>query len=411
MPPRHRTSLPIPARVRSVMAEGDYDRAGLLDGLAGDERRTRVSVLESLAADGVDIDAMRDAIARDRLGLLLLERTLRPEDGHSLTDVCRLAEVDVEVARRWFQALGRPIAPDPEEPIYTDEDVEIAQRIHRYRSLGFSDEEMMPVVRAIGRGVLNIADALGGLLGEALLRPGEPEPEMALRYATEARRIVEEDSLHLVHLVAAGLADRIRSHALAVEESSAGRLQGAQDVTVCFADLVGFTDLGESVSAVELSEVAEMLSATATEVSAWPVRLAKTIGDAVMLVSPDPTALVRAAVALVEAWSGAEDGRPALRVGIAKGIGVPHAGDWFGPPVNLASRVTETARPGQVTVTAAVHDAVAAVAGDDPPLRFRTAAPRKFKGVRGAQRLYRVQRRPTVSRGNGTPLDRVDETH
>jgi adenylate cyclase len=408
VPPRHRTSLPIPARIRSVMAEGDYDRAGLLDGLVGDERRTRVSVLESLAADGVDIATMRDAIARDRLGLLLLERTLRPEDGHSLSDVCRLAEIDVDVVRRWFQALGRPLPPDPDEPIYTDEDVEIAQRIHRHRNLGFSDDEMLPVVRAIGRGVLNIADALGGLLGEALLRPGEPEPEMALRYATEARRIVEEDSLHLVHLVAAALADRIRSHALAVEESSAGRLQGAQDVTVCFADLVGFTDLGESVSAVELSEVAEMLSACATEVSSWPVRLAKVIGDAVMLVSSDPTALVRAAVDLVEAWSGADDGRPALRVGVAKGVGVPHAGDWFGPPVNLASRVTETARPGQVTVTAAVHDAVMATAPEDPPFRFRAAAPRKFKGVRGAQRLYRVQRRPTGSRGNGTRTDPVN---
>jgi adenylate cyclase len=390
------------------MAEGDYERAGLLAGLSGDERRTRVSVLESLAADGVDIAAMRDAIERDRLGLLLLERTLRPEDGHSLADVCRVADIDVDVVRRWFQALGRPLAPDPDEPIYTDEDVEIAERIHTYRGLGFSDEEMMPVVRAIGRGVLNIADALGGLLGEALLGPGEPEPEMALRYATEARRIVEEDSLHLVHLVAAALADRIRSHALAVEESSAGRLQGAQEVTVCFADLVGFTDLGESVSAVELSEVAEMLSACATEVSTWPVRLAKVIGDAVMLVSPDPTALVRTAVDLVETWSEPGDGRPGLRVGVAMGIGVPHAGDWFGPPVNLASRVTETARPGQVTVTAAVHDAVVATAGDDSPIRFRAAAPRKFKGVRGAQRLYRVQRRPAGSRGNGAPTDPVN---
>ncbi|MEJ2889730.1 adenylate/guanylate cyclase domain-containing protein [Actinomycetospora aeridis] len=408
MPPRHRPSLPIPARIRSVWAEGDYERAGLLEGLAGDARRTRVSVLESLAADGVAIDAMRDAIARDRLGLLLLERTLRPEDGHSLTDVCRIADIDADVVRRWFQALGRPLAADPDEPIYTDEDVEIAQRIHRYRSLGFSDEELMPVVRAIGRGVLNIADALGGLLGEALLRPGEPEPEMALRYATEARRIVEDDSLHLVHLVAAALADRIRSHALAVEESSAGRLQGAQEVTVCFADLVGFTDLGETVSAVELSEVAEMLSACATEVSVRPVRLAKTIGDAVMLVSPDPTLLVSAALDLVDTWAGPQDGRPALRVGVANGVGVPHAGDWFGPPVNLASRVTESARPDQVTVTAAVHDAVLAAGGDDPPFRFRAAAPRKFKGVRGAQRLYRVQRRPTGASGNGAPIDAVN---
>ena len=113
VPPRHRTSLPIPARIRAVMAEGDYERAGLLDGLIGEERRTRVSVLESLAADGVAIDTMRDAIDRDRLGLLLLERTLRPEDGHSFTDVCTLTGIDPDVVRRWFQALGRPLGPEP----------------------------------------------------------------------------------------------------------------------------------------------------------------------------------------------------------------------------------------------------------------------------------------------------------
>lgn len=95
------------------MAEGDYDRAGLLDGLDRDQRRTRLSVLESLATDGVDIASMRDAIDRGRLGLLLLERTLRPEDGHSLDDVCAAAELEADVVRRWFQALGRPISPIP----------------------------------------------------------------------------------------------------------------------------------------------------------------------------------------------------------------------------------------------------------------------------------------------------------
>ena len=69
---------------------------------------------------------------------------------------------------------------------------------------------------------------------------------------------------------------------------------------------------------------------------------------------------------------------------------MPHAGDWFGPPVNLASRVTTTARPGQVVVTAAVHDAVVAQIGEDAEFRWRVAAPRRFKGIRGAQRLYRV---------------------
>lgn len=372
------------------MAEVDYDRAGLLDGLEGDERRVRVAVLESLAADGVGIETMRDAIARDRLGLLLLERALSPEDGRSMSFITERTGLDRELVGRWFQALGRPVSADPDEPIYTDEDVQIAERINSYRALGFRDEDMMPVVRAIGRGVLSIADALGSLLGEALLASGEPAPELALRFAMEARRIAEQDSLHLTHLVAAALADRIGSHAVALEAPDAGRLQGAQEVSVCFADLVGFTDLGENVSAPELSEVAEKLAECATDVAVRPVRLAKTIGDAVMLVSSDTRALVNAALELSRRWSEADDGRPAIRVGLARGTGVPHAGDWFGPPVNLASRVTATARPGQVVVTAAVHDAVVDGRDDEGGFRWRVAAPRRFKGIRGATRLWRV---------------------
>ena len=375
------------------MAETDYERAGLLEGLSGEPRRIRIEVLSALSGDGVGIDAMREAIERDRLGLLLIERTLSPEDGWSMSGICEHTGQDPEVVSKWFRALGRPVSADPAEEMYTDEDAEIAERIERYRGLGFTDDEMMPVVRAIGRGVLNIADALGGLLGDALLAAGEPDPELGLRYAIEARRIAEEDMLHLTHLVSVALADRIRSHAVAVEGSSAGRLQGAQDVSVCFADLVGFTDLGENVGAVELSEVAEQLSACATDVAVRPVRLAKTIGDAVMLVSSDTTALVRAAVELARRWSDADDGRPDVRVGVANGIGVPHAGDWYGPPVNLASRVTTTARPGQVVVTAPVRDAVVAHLGEEAAsadFRWRVAAPRRFKGIRGAQRLYRV---------------------
>jgi len=389
VPPRHLIPLPIPQRLRTAMAEVDYDRAGLLSDVSGDARRTRVAVLEALAVDGVGVEAMREAIDRDQLGLLLLERTLSPADGRSMTDICARTGLDREVVARWFQALGRPITVDPDEPIYTDEDVEIAERINSYRALGFDDEDMMPVVRAIGRGVLNMADALGSLLGEAFLRAGEPEPEIALRYAVEARKIAEEDSLHLTHLVAVALADRIRSHAVAVGENNAGRLQGAQEIAVCFADLVGFTDLGENVSATELSKVADLLAATATEVATRPVRLAKTIGDAVMLISSRTTALVQAAVDLAGRWERAGDGRPAVRIGVAFGVGVPHAGDWFGPPVNLASRVTSTARPSQVVVTAAVREKLVEE-GHEDDFRWRAASPRKFKGVRGVQKLFRV---------------------
>src|SRR4051812_36023071 len=110
------------------MAETDYDRAGLLAGLSGEQRRIRIEVLSALSGDGVGIDAMREAIEADRLGLLLIERTLAPDDGWSMAGICEHTGQPPEVVSKWFRALGRPVSADPTEEMYTDEDAEIAER-------------------------------------------------------------------------------------------------------------------------------------------------------------------------------------------------------------------------------------------------------------------------------------------
>lgn len=74
------------------------------------------------------------------------------------------------------------------------------------------------------------------------------------------------------------------------------------------------------------------------------MRLIKTIGDEVMLVSTDPVALLDGVLDLVDA-NEPDDRLPRLRVGVATGMAVSRAGDWYGSPVNLASRVTGLARP------------------------------------------------------------------
>ena len=126
---------------------------------------------------------------------------------------------------------------------------------------------------------------------------------------------------------------------------------------IAFADLVGFTELGESVPVEELGSVAGRLSRLAGEACEPPVRLVKLIGDAVMLVSPEPEPMLETTLRLVE--RAAEDERyPPLRAGIACGQAVHRWGDWFGTPVNLASRLTTRARPSTVLVSAEVRDAV-----------------------------------------------------
>ena len=104
---------------------------------------------------------------------------------------------------------------------------------------------------------------------------------------------------------------------------------------MAFADLVGFTQLGEALPAEELERVASRLGDLARDVVEAPVRFIKTIGDAVMFVCPDPLALLNAVLDLMEAAAGEE--YPRLRAGIAFGSAVNRAGDWFGSPVNVAS--------------------------------------------------------------------------
>jgi adenylate cyclase len=179
-------------------------------------------------------------------------------------------------------------------------------------------------------------------------------------------------------------------------ERATGRLPGARDQTVAFADLVGFTRLGEQIAPEDLGSVAERLFTIARDVVAPPVRLVKTIGDAVMLTAPEPAPLVGAALALVAASdaesAGGDGGFPQVRVGLAHGPTVARGGDVFGRAVNLASRVTTIARAGSVLATREVRDA----ARED--YRWSSAHARRIKGLPEPVPLYRA--RPLPAEGS-----------
>jgi adenylate cyclase len=104
-----------------------------------------------------------------------------------------------------------------------------------------------------------------------------------------------------------------------------------------------------------------------------------------MLVSPDPVSLLNAALALVAAADA--EGLPQLRVGVASGSAVSRAGDWFGSPVNVASRVTSVARPGAVMVAESAREAI----GDTDGFAWSSAGARHLKGVSGETKLFRAR--------------------
>jgi class 3 adenylate cyclase len=162
-----------------------------------------------------------------------------------------------------------------------------------------------------------------------------------------------------------------------------GDALGSQELTVCFADLVGFTRLGGQVEVLELGSLAGRLAELAASVTEAPVRLIKTIGDAAMFVSPEPAPLVKVALDLVAAFEREE--LPSLRAGIACGPALVRTGDYYGNSVNLASRVTGVAHPGSVLCTREVHDAAA------DRFQWSTAGRFRLKGVAGQTRLFRAR--------------------
>lgn len=84
------------------------------------------------------------------------------------------------------------------------------------------------------------------------------------------------------------------------------------------------------------------------------------------------------------------------QAGVACGEAVNLGGDWFGRPVNLASRITDRARPGSVLVSEEVQAALA-----EAGFAFSDAGRKKLKGVRDQPRLFRVRTRETAGQGDG----------
>jgi adenylate cyclase len=105
-----------------------------------------------------------------------------------------------------------------------------------------------------------------------------------------------------------------------------------------------------------------------------------------MFVSPEPEPLLEHALHLVDAADAQGEGFPQLKAGVAFGEALYRWGDWYGSPVNLASRVTDVAKPASVLATAGVRDAAT------ESFDWSFAGNRRLKGIPDQVTLYRCRR-------------------
>jgi adenylate cyclase len=372
----------------------DFAAAGLLDGLEGDERRAREQLLERLLADGFSPDELRSAVAENRLALLPVEQVL----GGRYTAAEIEAETGTPAALMlWMRRLlGLPEAGEHDR-VFGSADFEAARSTKLFLDAGLAEDALVEVTRVLGEAMARLAATTAAAFADSFLEPGDSEDAVAVRFAALAEKLMPALAPVLIAAFSAHLRESVSRGMIGRAELTAGQLAGAQEMTICFADLVGFTRLGGEVEVQELGSVAGRLAELAAGVTTPRVRLVKTIGDAAMFVSADPAAQVEAALTLVEAVEQAE--LPSLRAGIALGPALQRAGDFFGHSVNLASRVTGFARPGSVLVTEEVRDA----AGDR--FSWSNAGRHRFKGVAEPVPLYRARRPPAPGDAAEGPAD------
>ncbi len=373
----------------------DFAAAGLLDGLEGEDRAARERLLERLLAEGATLEELRAAAAEGRLVLLAVERVLGGR--YTANEVAERSGLPAAMLLRIRRQAGLPEA-GPDERVFADEDVEMAKSTKLFLDAGFGEREIAEITRVLGEGISRLAATTTTAFAEAFLEPGAGEDEVAQRFAALAEQLVPAMTPVLVSAFKAQLREAVRRGVLGPDELRSGRVDNEVDVTVCFADLVGFTRLGGRLELSELGTVAGSLAELAAEVAVGQVRLVKTIGDAAMFVSREPGPLVDAALTLLESAEAAD--LPSLRAGIATGRALFSAGDYYGHSVNLASRVTGIARPGSVLCTEQVRDAAA------DGFEWSFAGRHRLKGVSEHTPLFRARRLKQPERGAERPTKR-----
>jgi adenylate cyclase len=361
----------------------DFAAEGLLEGLEGRAREERVELLERLLGEGYTLE---DVKRTANVMLLPAESAVGGPPLYTADDVAARTGLSADFGLRLRRAIGLPVA-GADDRVFIERDLDNAERLKAMMQAGLSEEQVLDVSRVLGRAMSQVADTMHGVALELASAPGASESELSHRYSSLAQALTPMTAPLLEHVLLLHLRHSASQEMVNAAEREEGQLPGARDVTVAFADLVGFTRLGEKVGAEEVGRVAGRLELLAAEVAVPPVRLVKTIGDAAMLASPEPEPLIDATLDLVAAADAEGDDFPQLRAGVATGPALSRSGDLYGRPVNLASRVTGIARPGTVLATKALHDAL------QDTYQWSFAGARPLKGV-GEVPLYRVRQLP-----------------
>ena len=262
------------------------------------------------------------------------------------------------------------------------EDVEIFKHFATAIESGFPRDALLQTVRVYGQAASKIADAEVRLVHlhvhEPLLRKGVSSEQITDQMGTITGELLPLFSPVIDHLHRRFLNHFVEQDIVGHMENEPGGEIGQVRVAIAFADLAGYTQLTEEVGDEEAAGIVERFVANVNQSLPDESRILKTIGDEVMIVSPDAGSLIDWAVG----FQILSNERPLPRIGIHSGNVVFRDGDYFGREVNLAARVAARAAAGEVLVTWPVVE----MAGKH--LQFERIGEVKLKGFSHATELF-----------------------
>lgn len=210
------------------------------------------------------------------------------------------------------------------------------------------------IVDEVGPQVLRVAGGVLARLAETLVAAYVQDIEEELGDGADLVALADQNALGSALAVALGdnLSTVFRHHMWsAVRRQRQSQSEVAERelvrVAIGFVDLVGFTPLSRSVPPAELIAAIEDFEARAFETAVrHGGRIVKSIGDEVMITASEPA--VVAAIALELIGTTGDDPSVAPRGGVSAGDVLFRLGDYYGPVVNMASRLAAEAVPGEV---------------------------------------------------------------
>ncbi len=319
-------------------------------------------VVSRMRERGYSLEELGEAGREGRLAFGFAEELFSgPEEELSVADVARETGLEPELIERILVILGTPTG---RQRNLSPDDAAALRHCARVLAAGFPLVAFLQLVRVYVQSMRRIADAEVRLfhlyVHEPLIRDAVPELEMAEEMGELAADILP---------LAAPLTEYLHNRYLRffIEQDVVGHMEsglgtdtaeielGQVTVTFCFIDLTGFTRYTEEEGDLEALDVVENFVETVEATLPPEATIVKTIGDEVMVVSPDAASLTEWAVEFL----GRFPRRPQPRVGIHCGEAVYRDGDYFGSQVNLAHRVVNRALAGEVLVTDRVAEAIA----------------------------------------------------